>query len=51
MKIKSYDEMIRERRTMLKSSGIEHNEWESHQRKGVPPPVEKPYPKDGILLN
>jgi len=51
MKIKSYDEMIRERRTMLKSSGIEHDEWESHQRKGVPPPpLEKPYPKDGILI-
>jgi len=51
MKIESYDEMIRERRMMLKSSGIEHEEWESHQRRGVPPPpLEKPYPDDGILV-
>jgi SagB-type dehydrogenase family enzyme len=50
MKMKSYDEMIRERREILKSLGIEYDEWQSHQRKGIPPPpLEKPYPKDGIL--
>ena len=36
---------------MLKSSGIEHDEWESHQRRGIPaPPLEKPYPKDSVLI-
>lgn len=51
MKIKSYDEMIHERRMLLKSTGIEHDEWEPHQRKGIPPPqLEKPYPNDGVLI-
>ncbi len=51
MKIKPYDEVIREKRALLKSSGIENEEWESHQHKGIPaPPVEKPYPKDSHLL-
>jgi len=51
LKVKPYDEVIRERRMMLKSQGIEHVEWESHQRKGVPPPpLEKPYPEDGSLI-
>lgn len=37
---------------MLKSLGIEHEEWESHQRRGIPPPpLEKPYPQDGILVD
>jgi SagB-type dehydrogenase family enzyme len=49
--IKPYDEVIREKRALLKSSGIENEEWESHQHKGISaPPVEKPYPKDGLLL-
>jgi SagB-type dehydrogenase family enzyme len=48
---KSYDEVIRERRSLLKSSGIDHEEWESHQRKGrPPPPLEKPYSEDDILV-
>jgi len=54
MNIKSYDEMIRERRLMLKSEeeeGIEHDEWTPHQIKGIPPPpLEKPYPKDSVLV-
>lgn len=51
MKVKSYDQLILERRMMLKSSEIEHEEWESHQRKGIPPPpLEKPYPTDGVLI-
>jgi SagB-type dehydrogenase family enzyme len=51
METKSYDEMIRERRMMLKSLGIEHEEWESHQRRGIPPPpLEKPYSENGILV-
>lgn len=50
--MKSYDEMIRERRMMLKAHGIEREEWGSHQRKGIPPlPLEKPYPKDGTLVS
>jgi len=51
MKIKPYDEMIRERRMLLKSQDIKHDEWKSHQRKGIPPPpLEKPYPQDSILI-
>ena len=53
MKIRSYDDMIQERRTMLKSMSIEleHDEWEPYQRKGVtPPPLEKPYPEDAVLV-
>ena len=51
MKTRSYDEVIGERRRMLKSLGDEHNTWESHQRKGIsPPPLEKLCPKDGILV-
>jgi SagB-type dehydrogenase family enzyme len=52
MHANSYDEMIQERRRLLKSLGIEHEEWESHQRKGIPPPpLEKPYPKDSVLID
>ena len=51
MKTRSYDEVIGERRMMLKSLGDEHNTWESHQRKGIsPPPLEKSCPEDGILV-
>lgn len=50
--MKSYEEMVRERREILKSHGIEHEEWEPHQRKGIPPPpLEKPYPKHGTLVD
>lgn len=50
--MKSYEEMIRERREIMKSQGIEHEEWEPHQRKGVPPPrLEKPYPKNGAVVD
>ncbi len=50
--MKSYDEMIKERRMILKSHGIEREEWGPHQRKGIPPPpLEKPYPKDGTLVS
>ena len=48
----SYDELIRERRMILKSLGVEHEEYGSHQRKGVPPPpLEKPWPESGILVD
>lgn len=53
MKTKPYDDAIRERRALLKSSGIgiQREEWEPPQRKGVsPPPLEKPYPEDGVLI-
>jgi SagB-type dehydrogenase family enzyme len=51
MKEKSYDDAILERRLMLKSAGIDHEEWESHQRKGIPPPpLEKPHSKDSVLI-
>jgi len=53
MKIKPYDDAIRERRALLKSPGIgiQREEWEPHQRKGVPPPpLEKPYPEGGVLI-
>jgi SagB-type dehydrogenase family enzyme len=50
--MKSYDELIRERRNILKSLGIEHEEYESHQRKGVPPPpLEKSFPEDASLID
>lgn len=50
--MKTYDEMIKERRMILKSQGIEHEEWEPHQRKGVPPPpLEKPYPENSTLVD
>lgn len=49
--MKSYDEMIRERRMLLKHHSIDHEEWEPYQRKGIPPPpLEKPYPKNSILI-
>jgi SagB-type dehydrogenase family enzyme len=51
MRKKSYDEVIRERRSLLKSSGIDREEWESHQRKGIPPPpLEKPYSRDDVFI-
>jgi SagB-type dehydrogenase family enzyme len=51
VEIKPYAEVIREKRALLKSSGIENEEWESHQNKGISaPPLEKPYPEDGLLL-
>jgi hypothetical protein len=51
MKTKSYDQMIQERRKLLKSTGIEYDEWASHQRRGVsPPPLEKSCSEDGILI-
>jgi SagB-type dehydrogenase family enzyme len=52
MNVKSYDEMIRERRMMLKSEeNVERDEWAPHQIKGIPPPsLEKPYPEDGVLV-
>jgi len=35
----------------MKSQGIKYEEWEPHQRKGVPaPPLEKPYSKEGTLI-
>lgn len=37
---------------VLKSQGIEREEWEPHQRKGIPPPpLEKPYAKDDTLID
>jgi len=51
MKIKSYGEVVREKREILKSSSIEHEKWEPHQRKGVPPPpLEKEYNKENALV-
>ena len=50
--MKSYDELIRERRELLKAQSIGDEEYDSHQRKGVqPPPLEKPYPEDGVLVD
>ena len=50
MKIKSYGEVVREKREILKSSSIEHEKWEPHQRKGVPPPpLEKEYNRESVL--
>lgn len=52
MKNTSYDEVIRERRLLLKSSGINDEKWESHQQRGVaPPPLEKPYSSDDVLVD
>jgi SagB-type dehydrogenase family enzyme len=53
MKTQPYDDVIREKRALLKSPGyeIELKEWEPHQHKGVPPPpLEKPYSEDGVLI-
>ena len=51
MRKKSYDEVIRERRSLLKSAGLDQEEWESHQRQGLPPPpLEKPYSQDDVLV-
>jgi SagB-type dehydrogenase family enzyme len=48
--MKSYDDMIRERRMLLKHHDIGYEEWEPHQRKGIPPPpLEKPYPENSNL--
>jgi SagB-type dehydrogenase family enzyme len=50
--MKSYDEMIRERRMILKSLGVEEEEYDSHQRKGIPPPPhEKPWPESASLVD
>lgn len=50
--MKSYDELIMERRNILKSLSLEDKEYESHQRKGVPPPpLEKPFPEDAPLID
>jgi SagB-type dehydrogenase family enzyme len=49
--MKSYEQMIRERRVLLKHHGIEHEEWRSLQRRGIPPPpLEKPYPENSNLI-
>ena len=48
--MKPYDEMIKERRMILKSLDIESEEYTSHQRKRFPPPpLEKPCPERGFL--
>jgi SagB-type dehydrogenase family enzyme len=50
--MKPYDEMIKERRMILKSLGIESEEYKSHQRKGFPPPpLEKPCPERVFLVD
>lgn len=50
--MKSYEEIIRERRTWLKALSIEHEGWKSDQSRGVPhPPIEKPYQEDAPLFN
>lgn len=50
--MKSYEEMIRERRMLLKAHAVEPEEWEPHQRKGIPPPpLEKAYPKNSNLID
>lgn len=50
--MKSYDQIIREKRRLLKAQGIEHEEWTPHQRKGVPPPpLEKPYSANGTFVD
>jgi len=51
--MKSYEESIREKRTLLKSSfpDIDNETYKSHQQKGIPPPpLEKPYPKNAPLI-
>jgi SagB-type dehydrogenase family enzyme len=51
-KMRSYEEITGERRTLLKALGMELEGWRSDQSKGVPPPpVEKPFPEDGILFD
>jgi SagB-type dehydrogenase family enzyme len=52
----SYDEMIRQRRELLKAHDYEaippEDWWEPHQRKGVaPPPLEKAYDKDVEMID
>jgi len=50
--MRSYKEIIGERRALLKALGIEHEAWKSDQSKGVPPPpMEKPFPKDSTLFD
>jgi SagB-type dehydrogenase family enzyme len=50
--MKSYEEMIRERRKLLKNLDVEHEEWKPHQLKGIPPPpLEKAYPKNSNLID
>ena len=52
--MKSYEELIRERRELLKSSfpEIDNEMYKSHQQKGIPaPPLEKPYSKDASLID
>jgi SagB-type dehydrogenase family enzyme len=50
--MKSYEEIIGERRTLLKALGMELVRWESDQSKGVPPPpMEKPFPENGTLYD
>jgi SagB-type dehydrogenase family enzyme len=52
MKNKAYDEVIREKRLLLKSSGFNDEKWKSYQQKGVPPPpLEKPYTDDDALVD
>lgn len=51
-----YDDFIRARREILKAHDYDEipheNWWEPHQRRGVsPPPLEKPFPEDGILVD
>ncbi len=51
-----YDEMIKERRNLLKSHDFDafpmEDWWEPDQRKGVnPPPLEKPYDERSNLIN
>ncbi len=51
--MKSYEELIRERRTLLKSyfPEIDNESYKSHQQKGIPPPpLEKPHSKDASLI-
>ncbi len=50
--MRSYKEIIGERRALLKALGIENEAWKSDQSKGVPPPpMEKPFPKDSTLFD
>ncbi len=50
--MKSYDEMIKERRILLKHQESEREEWKPHQLKGIPPPpLEKPYPENSSLID
>ncbi|MFW9955564.1 MAG: SagB/ThcOx family dehydrogenase [Candidatus Thorarchaeota archaeon] len=50
-----YDEVIRERRRLLKASiseDVPDEWWKTDQQKGVgPPPLEKPYDKDAELID